>query len=64
VGFGAGIHHCLGANLAREEMWQAFTILLQRITNLRYKPGANDFSHHPNLVLRGLKALHVEFDPG
>lgn len=62
VGFGAGIHHCLGANLAREEMWQAFTLLLQRITNLRYKPAANDFAHHPNLVLRGLKALHVEFD--
>lgn len=63
VGFGAGIHHCLGANLAREEMWQAFTLLLERVTGLRYKQGANDFSHHPNLVLRGLKALHVEFDP-
>ncbi len=62
VGFGAGIHHCLGANLAREEMLQAFTFLLERVTNLRFKPGANDFSHHPNLVLRGLKALQVEFD--
>ncbi len=62
VGFGAGIHHCLGANLAREEMWQAFTILLQRLNHLRYKEGANDFSHHPNIVLRGLKALHIEFD--
>jgi cytochrome P450 len=63
VGFGAGIHHCLGANLAREEMLQAFTLLLERVKNLRYKPGANDFTHHPNIALRGLKALHVEFDP-
>ena len=62
VGFGAGIHHCLGANLAREEMYQAFTILLARTKDIRFVPNANDFAHHPNMVLRGLKALHVEFD--
>ena len=63
VGFGAGIHHCLGANLAREEMLQAFSLLLERIDGLRYVPDLNQFAHHPNLVLRGLKALHVEFSP-
>lgn len=62
VGFGAGIHHCLGANLAREEMAQTFTILLERIQNMRFKPGANDFTHHPSLILRGLKHLYIEFD--
>lgn len=62
LGFGAGIHHCLGANLAREEMYQAFTRLLARTSDLRLVPDRNDFSHHPSLILRGLKALHVEFD--
>ncbi len=62
VGFGAGIHHCLGANLAREEMFQAFTLLLERTSNLTFKPNANDFVHHPSMVLRGLKELHVSFE--
>jgi cytochrome P450 len=62
VGFGAGIHHCIGANLAREEMVQAFTILLDRVRDIRYKEGANDFSHHPSMILRGLKKLDVEFE--
>ena len=63
VGFGAGIHHCLGANLAREEMFQAFMILLQRMDKLSFKPDANDFRHHPSLILRGLKQLRVTFEP-
>ncbi len=62
VGFGAGIHHCLGANLAREEMVQAFTLLLARVDNLQFKAGNNTFSHHPSMILRGLKNLHVSFD--
>ncbi len=61
VGFGAGIHHCIGANLAREEMTQAFRLLLERCQDLAYVPGANDFSHHPSMILRGLKKLHVSF---
>lgn len=61
VGFGAGIHHCLGANLAREEMFQSFSILLERVEGLAYTPDANTFEHHPSMILRGLKALHVTF---
>jgi cytochrome P450 len=61
VGFGAGIHHCIGANLAREEMTQAFRLLLERVDHLAYSPGANDFLHHPSMILRGLKKLHVVF---
>ncbi len=61
VGFGAGIHHCIGANLAREEMTQAFRLLLERVNNLAYLEGANDFSHHPSMILRGLKKLQVTF---
>jgi cytochrome P450 len=61
VGFGAGIHHCIGANLAREELVQTFDILLARVKNLAYRPGANDFRHHPSMILRGLKRLEVTF---
>lgn len=62
VGFGAGIHHCIGANLAREEMVQTFEILISRITNLSFAEGRNDFTHHPSLILRGLKYLYINFD--
>ncbi len=63
VAFGAGIHHCIGANLAREEMVQTFDILLARTHNLAFKAGANDFRHNPSLILRGLEKLLVTFDP-
>ncbi len=62
LAFGAGIHHCIGANLAREELVQTFDILLARAQNFAFQPGRNDFSHHPSLILRGLKHLYVRFD--
>ncbi len=60
VGFGAGIHHCLGANLAREEMLQAFTLLLERADQLAFAAAA-PLEHHPSMILRGLKALPITF---
>ena len=33
--FGAGIHHCLGANLARAELEEALTFLPSRMPSLR-----------------------------
>jgi len=62
LAFGAGIHHCIGANLAREEMVLTFQTLLERAQNFAYQPGCNDFSHHPSMILRGLKRLHIRFD--
>ncbi len=61
VGFGAGIHHCLGANLAREEMVQSFSILLQRLSRISLADNQPPLQHHPSLILRGLKSLHVKF---
>jgi cytochrome P450 len=62
LAFGQGTHFCPGAMLARKEMQVAFTKLLQRLTNIRLVTDTNDLSHWPNMVLRGLKSLHITFD--
>ena len=64
LAFGAGIHTCIGAQLARKEMNTAFPILLERLKNLRFQEGRNDFRYSPNILLRGVTELHLAFDPG
>ena len=63
LAFGYGIHVCLGAAMARQEMVIAFSGLLTRARNWRFTPGRNDFVHPPNILLRGLIELHLSFDP-
>ena len=41
----------------------AFERLIARLPNLRLTPVRNDFAHYPGFVLRGLKELHLSFDP-
>ena len=43
-------------------MCSAFNVLLRRCGDFRPAPGANDFTHQPGMMLRALKALHLEFD--
>ena len=59
--FGAGVHYCLGAPLARRELYHGFRTLAERIDEMWFAPGKNDFRHHPHLFLRALKELHIEF---
>jgi cytochrome P450 PksS len=61
LSFGQGIHFCLGAPLARLEATIAFTALLRHMPRLRMACRYEDIRWKPGLVLRGIKALPVEF---
>jgi cytochrome P450 len=65
VGFGHGIHHCLGAPLARMEACIAFETVLRRYPQLRLAVdrGALAWTHGDGLVLRGLSSLPVVLGP-
>lgn len=62
LAFGSGPHHCPGAALSRQEIYSTFTILLHRLDNIRPHHDDESYLHVPNLFLRGLKNLHVDFD--
>ncbi len=61
LGFGHGIHFCLGAPLARLEARVAFNALLRRFPDLALAVERRDLRwiHGDGLVLRGLDALPV-----
>ena len=61
LAYGFGTHFCLGAPLARREMYWGFKVLTDRIDEMWFAEGKNDFSYHPNYFLRALKELHIEF---
>jgi cytochrome P450 len=56
LSFGGGIHHCLGAQLARIEAEVAIATLLRRLPELRLDNPENP-EWRPTFVLRGLKRL-------
>lgn len=57
VTFGAGIHYCLGAPLARIELAASFGELLRRAPTMRVTA---EPEWNPGYVIRGLKELRVE----
>jgi len=59
LGFGYGIHFCIGAALARMESQVAFETILRRLPNLRMTVETPEF--RPNYSLRGLVSLPVAF---
>ncbi len=63
LGFSTGTHYCLGAPLARRELYWGFKAFIDRIEHFRLIPEKNDLRHLPNYSLRILKELHIEFTP-
>lgn len=57
VGFGWGIHLCLGAPLARIEAKVAIEVLLQRTRSFRVDPAQLPLRYQPSLLVRRLTAL-------
>lgn len=61
LAFGKGIHHCLGAPLARLEGEIGFSTLLARVPDLRLDATLEDLDWRPGLLIRGLQRLPVAF---
>jgi cytochrome P450 len=63
LGYGFGSHFCLGAPLARRELYWGFKVLIESVESIRLAPDRNKFEFHPNYFLRSMKELHIEFTP-
>ena len=59
--FGAGMHYCLGANLARLELAEALSVMTRRMPNAR-RTGPAPWK--PLTGLSGPATLPIEFDTG
>ncbi|MFJ6622562.1 cytochrome P450 [Kitasatospora sp. NPDC091335] len=63
LGFGHGIHYCIGAPLARLEGRAALATLLSRLPDLRLAESPENLRWRGGLIMRGLRELPVEFSP-
>ena len=59
LSFGAGVHHCLGAQLARVELQEAFRGLIGRLPGLRLAVTASELEFKPGMAIHSLRELPV-----
>ena len=59
LGFGIGIHFCIGAPLVRLEAEIVFETILRRFPQVRLAAETLEWQEHP--IFRGLKSLPVHF---
>lgn len=68
IAFGRGVHSCPGGPLARAEGRISLERILDRTSDIRLseehhgKPGEYHFRYSPTWLLRGITAVHLEFD--
>ena len=60
VAFGSGIHHCLGATLARLEGQEAFRALAQRFDHFNLVN--EDLDYQPSITFRSIKSMPVTWN--
>lgn len=63
LAFGAGIHACLGQQLARQEIQTGIKVLLERLENFEINGGMPTPAHVYSLNFRPLKMLPIRFTP-
>jgi cytochrome P450 len=59
--FGAGVHHCLGAQLARVELQEAFRGPIGRLPGLRLAVPASELEFKPGMAIHSLRELPVRW---
>lgn len=59
IAFGMGIHHCLGASLARMEGRIAINTILRRLPDLKLAVSPDQLNWQPGYLMRGFEALPV-----
>lgn len=62
LGYGHGIHYCVGAPLARLEGRIALATLLRRLPDLQLAGEPEEMSWRGGLIMRGLRQLPVRFE--
>jgi cytochrome P450 len=62
LAFGFGIHHCVGAQLARLEMNLALNAFLDAVESFQLQPGEG-YERVNFVMMRGPRHLNVEFQP-
>jgi len=62
LAFGAGAHYCLGAQLARMELQEAFRGLLTRLPNLRMTIPVSELEFRDGQAIASMRELPVTWD--
>jgi cytochrome P450 len=63
LALGIGRHHCIGAQLARQELVSAFGALLDRYSSFELTPGSAEPSYTPSFFGRNVRELYVTLRP-
>jgi len=62
LSFGAGIHYCIGALLAKKEVTTAYEQLFSRLKNIRLKEGQPPLRYVESILHRGFERLELSFE--
>ena len=62
LAFGSGVHHCIGAPLARQELNLGFPELLARMKNISLDAEQPPPQAEPSFILRNLPHLQILYD--
>ena len=61
MAFGSGVHHCIGAPLARQELNIGFYELIEHFSDFQLDPSKGRPVADPSFILRGLPQLHINY---